>query len=107
MILNEQGGSSNIQELSVVKEENGANEAKLIDCVAAGARPKPTFSWFIGEEELNAEVTEREENEKDNKKDYISTLSYYPGAVTQFFNYHFLQQKYFHFIWVLEEEQIN
>ena len=82
MILNEQGGSSNIQELSVVKEENGANEAKLIDCVAAGARPKPTFSWFIGEEELNAEVTEREENEKDNKKDYISTLSYYPGAVT-------------------------
>jgi len=78
VMLNEQGGSSNIQELSVVKEENGANEAKLIDCVAAAARPKPTFSWFIGEEELNAEVTEREENEKDKKKDYISTLSYYP-----------------------------
>ena len=80
-MLNEQGGSSNIQELSVVKEENGANEAKLIDCVAAAARPKPTFNWFIGEEKLNAEVTEREENEKDKKKDYISTLSYYPGAV--------------------------
>ena len=103
-----QGGSSNIQELSVVKKENGANEAKLIDCVAAGARPKPKFSWFIGEEELNAEVTEREENEKDNKKDYISTLSYYPGAVTYTFFYnHFLQQKFFYFIWVLEEDRIN
>ena len=107
-MLNEQGGSSNIQELSVVKEENGANEAKLIDCVAAGARPKPTFNWFIGDEELNAEVTEREENEKDKKKDYISTLSYYPGAVTNTIcNDHFLQQMHSYFSWVLEEEQIN
>ncbi len=51
----------------------------MIDCVAIGSRPKPIFSWFIGDTKLNAETTESRENYDDaaEKGDYVSTLTYH------------------------------
>jgi len=49
----------------------------FIDCVASGARPAPTqFIWWIGQTQLNAEITTREEAGENGKMNYISTLEY-------------------------------
>jgi hypothetical protein len=50
-----------------------------VDCVAEQARPPPQFQWFLGEDELKAEITPRSEEKDGGKKDYIETLKYYPN----------------------------
>lgn len=51
-----------------------------IDCVAEQARPQPEFIWYLGNEELKAGKSKREENKKEGKADYIETLKYFPDS---------------------------
>ena len=56
-----------------LEESNQSN----IQCIATGARPAPTFKWYIADELLeNITVTESKEDVEDGKANYISTFDY-------------------------------
>ena len=46
-----------------------------IKCIAAGANPRPDFTWFLNDMELKSAVPSKE-NVEDGKVNYISTLTY-------------------------------
>lgn len=50
-----------------------------VECVATGARPAPTFNWYIGQTLMQANTKVREVV-AGNKKNYISTMTYFPAA---------------------------
>ena len=52
-----------------------------VDCVAEAARPKPTFKWFIGDNEIQGTINDSVEKKQENgKADYVETLTYYADA---------------------------
>ena len=63
-------GSVNLSDVS--------NDRNAVKCVVADARPKPVFSWYIGDEELSDLDTEDHEQEDDSI--WTQTLLYKPEA---------------------------
>jgi len=50
-----------------------------VECIAEEARPPPKFTWFLGEDPLNGDVTASAEDKEGGKKNYIETLKYFPS----------------------------
>jgi hypothetical protein len=48
----------------------------VVKCMAFGARPAPTFNWYIGQNLING-VIEQTEEESEGKVNYVSTLKYF------------------------------
>ena len=56
-ILRVNGEQSN-SETIVSKLDTEGSSAMEVDCVAAGARPEPSFKWYIGGEEIKVRMNE-------------------------------------------------
>jgi len=56
-----------------------AQKDVAVECIAEEARPPPTFSWYLGEDLLNGEITASDVEASSGKKNYIETLKYYPS----------------------------
>jgi len=56
-----------------------AQKDVAVECIAEEARPPPTFSWYLGEDLLNGDISTRDEDASSGKKNYIETLKYYPS----------------------------
>merc|ERR1711994_1115116 len=56
-----------------------AQKDVAVECIAEEARPPPTFSWYLGEDFLNGEITASDVEASSGKKNYIETLKYYPS----------------------------
>jgi len=50
-----------------------------VECIAEEARPPPKFTWFLGEDQLNGEISASTEDKDSGKKNYIETLKYFPS----------------------------
>jgi len=50
-----------------------------VECIAEEARPPPKFTWFLGEDQLNGEISVSTEDKESGKKNYIETLKYFPS----------------------------
>lgn len=64
-------GAVNLSEVS-------SNEQSAVKCVVAEARPKPVFSWYIGDEELSDLDTE--DDQQEDESTWTQTLLYKPEA---------------------------
>ena len=51
----------------------------FIKCIAEQARPSPTFTWFLGEDQLFGEISSRTEVKDTGKNNYTETLKYIPN----------------------------
>lgn len=71
-----------IADVNAPKEYNVkmANQKDVaVECIAEEARPPPKFTWFLGEDPLNGDVTASAEDKDGGKKNYIETLKYFPS----------------------------
>ena len=48
----------------------------IINCVAVGGKPAPSFNWYVGEEKLNATIETSEETDENGVILYKSQLEY-------------------------------
>ena len=48
----------------------------IINCVAVGGKPAPSFNWYVGEEKLNATIEASEETDENGVILYKSQLEY-------------------------------
>ena len=48
----------------------------IINCVAVGGKPAPSFNWYVGEEKLNATIEAFEETDENGVILYKSQLEY-------------------------------
>ena len=58
-----------------------ADKAEVnVECIAEQARPSPTFTWFLGDDQLLEEISARTEGKDNGKNNYIETLKYVPNG---------------------------